>query len=1374
LPPQPLKVKPIQDNRTESMELYAAEAESIKKRVEEWMLHPNYELEATFGRGGTIGEVDATTFLAVAQRLRAKGYHALPQGDYMTVITPEHIRFTIGSLGVIQAYCEDDTMAGKPYDVMIKDRATAESQVDLDDYGTRIKVRRETTLAHDDAQVMKLFETWAAQKKAFRMIRRWSFEGEGIQIDMSIIRSTVKIKSGDFKWQRSFRDQDVMNTPPTYEIEVELRHMPDDTAASSTKRIVKGIGEILRGIQKSTILIRTSVADRARGSYKELTGSDLFRGPALITLQKENFSKEHPEKTPNIRDGYNVTDKADGLRCLGFVDGKGDFYLIDMGMNVYRTGLRNPALRLSLIDGEWVTQTKDSPPKPMQQFLAFDIFYATDKRDVSMFPFQPGALLPVPEGAPPPTALPPEDSRHHQLKEWMKTWNSGDGPQMMPGVSIDTKLQVAAKDFFFAKAGDMSIFKAADKVLTTARPYYTDGLIFTPNANPLPAKAGGTFWEQFKWKPPADNTIDFLVVTEKVTGSKTIDKVITGIKPGTTGETLTYKTLRLFVGSRTDNPRDIILNKRELPRRDRGFEGKRGGTNYKPVVFTPKEFPDPMASYCCLPIERDPDTGEEFVVTEHSGEPIQDKTIVEMSYDPSQPPKWRWKPLRVRMDKTERYQRGTISRTLNSDVNAEGVWNSIYDPITETMIRRGIEEPTADELALLGGRVREGSARQYFDRQGPEADEGLATEMKKFHNRWIKETILFNTGLGGGDKTLVDLACGVAGDLHKWLRMKVAFVLGVDYAAKNIMDTADSCYTRYMNQAVKLGGLQAVSPMVFAIADSSKPLVDGTAGSTDEEKDILRSVFGKVKPTGSVPAYVEESCASRLKMGADCVSCMFAIHYMFETPQKFNGFLRNLSDIMKVGSYFIGCCPDGNKVFDMLRAAPSKRGIDNGTVIWDITRQYEVDDIPEGDDGFGLGIDVEFISIGKAHREYLVPFQLLEDKMRTIGCELLTAEELREIGMVNSTATFDVSWEMAKKKGEKFPMSDAIKEFSFLNRWFIFKRKRQESMAAAVIAETGVKNPKERPVTLVTEPLKGRAESLKQAAQQQSLAATEVQNAEEASTMSAKTRNRRANQVAQIASTIPAREAEDAVSSRAPLLTEGTVAVAPGPAAPARRSYTKGEVFLFYGKAGLNDEQLRMKDPGAGRWLSPSARFPIEDPETGIIYPTVEHFIAGMRMKIATNKPELSETLFSREGIIHQKSLADRVAFTNAGTKALTEEEDMQLLEEEIISVKDAMKEPYLRQRYWRDDKKGKIVDEAAWATVKNDVIEEAITQRWTKDARFKKIVERARELGKYLLYYTPGAASSNVGGIRSTKTGEIEGQNLIGKAIMRLAGYPE
>jgi len=703
------------------------------------------------------------------------------------------------------------------------------------------------------------------------------------------------------------------------------------------------------------------------------------------------------------------------------------------------------------------------------------------------------------------------------------------------------------------------------------------------------------------------------------------------------------------------------------------------------------------------------------------------------------------------MDKTERLQRGIISRTLNSDAVAEDTWNSIYDPITETMIKTGIEEPTAEELAALGGRTRESSARQYFDRQGPEADERLAAGMKKFHSRWIKETILYGVGLRGGDKTLLELACGVAGDLHKWMRMNVSFVLGIDYAAKNIMDTEDSAYTRYMNQAIERGGLEDIPPMVFAIADCSKSLVDGSAGSNEEEKDILRSVFGKVRPVGSVPPFVEQVGASRLKQGADCVSCMFAIHYMFESSGKFNGFLRNLSETLKVGGYFIGCCPDGEKVFDLLRGVESKKGQEGDTVLWDITKQYDADEIPEGDGGFGLGIDVEFISIGKGHREYLVPFQLLEDKMRTIGCELLNAEELKDIGMVNSTATFDVSYAMSQKKGEKFAMGPAIQEFSFLNRWFIFKRKRQESMAAAAAPANVVPSAKrmnEQPAANV-----GRSATVKKNAQNAAAAATAVQESEAAAL------NRTQLRTAQVA---------EAANTTA--LSPGrTVPVARGPAAdPATaRSYTEGEVFLFYGKAGIKKDVLGIKDPGAGRWLAPSSRFPIEDTEDKTIYPTVDHYIAGMRVKLASDKPELAKSLFSREGTIHQKFLTDRLALTDAGTKPMSEEEDARILESETAAVKDAMRPPYLK-RYKA------TIDEGVWATLKNGVIQTAIEQRWAKDARFRKIVEAARDRGKYLLFYTPGGTTSNVGGIRSTQSGQIEGENLIGKAIMKLAGYPD
>ncbi|NDE18304.1 hypothetical protein EBZ80_25655, partial [bacterium] len=309
------------------MELYSAEAKAIGAQVQEWLEHPDYELESTFGDKGVV---DATTFITVAKRLRAKGFTALPQEDRLTITTKEHVRFTLSGLGVISAYCRDDVLAGKPYTAVIKDRAAGTSTVDLDEYGVRIKNRRELPMAADDAEVKKLLEQWDRVPKAFRMIRRWSFEGEGAVFDLSIVRSTKKDLRGDYRWQRRFRDQDIMAAAPSYEIEVELRRVAGDDATAAMKRLVRNVGEVLRGIQKNSVLIRASTRQKVLGAYKELTGTDLFRGPAPRTLQKKNFMKQREEGEDNIRDGYNVTDKADGLRCLGFCDKKGELFLIDM------------------------------------------------------------------------------------------------------------------------------------------------------------------------------------------------------------------------------------------------------------------------------------------------------------------------------------------------------------------------------------------------------------------------------------------------------------------------------------------------------------------------------------------------------------------------------------------------------------------------------------------------------------------------------------------------------------------------------------------------------------------------------------------------------------------------------------------------------------------------------------------------------------------------------------------------------------------------------------------------------------------------------------------------------------------------------------
>ena len=202
------------------MELFSAEANAIKTQVNEWLLHDDYELETVFGEKGIV---DSTTFLAVAKRLRAKGYTNLPQEDRLTITTKDHVRFSIDSLGIIQKYCIDNVLAGKPFTAMIKDRAVATKNIDLEEYDIRIKQRREIGMAHDDAEVKKLMDQWSRVPKAFRMIRRWTFEADGVRIDMSIVRSTTQNSRGEYKWQRKFNDEDIMASVPSYEIEVELR-----------------------------------------------------------------------------------------------------------------------------------------------------------------------------------------------------------------------------------------------------------------------------------------------------------------------------------------------------------------------------------------------------------------------------------------------------------------------------------------------------------------------------------------------------------------------------------------------------------------------------------------------------------------------------------------------------------------------------------------------------------------------------------------------------------------------------------------------------------------------------------------------------------------------------------------------------------------------------------------------------------------------------------------------------------------------------------------------------------------------------------------------------------------------------------------------
>jgi hypothetical protein len=1307
------------------MEVTPAEAEKIKSLINEWLSNERQELEATFGYKGVV---DSSTFLAVSQRLTERGFKYETQPDRMTIILPERIRFTLNGSGVIQQYCRDDTLEGKEFIAIIKDKASRIGDIDLKEYNVRIKTRREEPLVHDSDVVINALSQWKNQKKAFRIMKRWTFKGNGLQFDLSLIRSTYRDQKGDYKWVRSFREQPILKAAPTYEIEVELHHASNITQQEALKIFVSGIGEVLKGVQKNNILIRKTIKDKVLQEYTALTGDDSFRGVQPVTLEMENFKEEINENTPNIRTGYNVTEKADGLRCMGYCNNEGELFLIDNGMNVYRTGLKKAKCKNTLVDGEWVT--KDKNGEQIRLFLIFDIYYGLEKVKTSTLPFREV------EGV-------EDDSRYRHMKAWEEAWNEDGGPEIVgSGVNLLNKLNVSVKNFEFGKAGDNSIFIGASNLLSREYIYHTDGLIFTSNVAKIPDAPGKGWKSQFKWKPAEENTIDFLVIMEKDPEFIDMDKVTSGIHPET-GEILNYKTMRLYVGSKKSaaliNPQVTVLYDEPLPDKS---------SKYKPILFTPPDFTTALSSVAYGKLEMDSVESGEFIMTEVTNEPIYDRSIVEMRYDPKRAPGWRWIPIRVRHDKTEKFQKGKIDRTLNSDVTAQSVWSTIHNPITKYMITTGSEIPLDSEMeAIRNIKKGVGLDNVYYDAAVlSEEDIAFTTILREFHNEWIKNTILYKTAFKTGVRRLIDVACGKAGDLYKWKygakfqqdKGGLMQILGIDYSASNIRDPVNGAYQRYLSEIIKYGK-ERTPKCLFAIGDSTKTWSSGEAGMTPEDSDMLRHVFGKTPAEGAVPPYVNKYFTSAFREGADLISCMFALHYMFESKEKLDKFIDNLAENLVVGGLFIGCCFDGDKVFNMLRKVKqdaAKIGKEGDAKIWSITKRYDAQEFHDDETSIGLPVDVFFMSIGTENREYLVSFPYFVKRMKEIGCEVLSDKDARQYGLAEGTGMFEFAHQMAANNGKVYEMPESLKEYSFLNRWFIFKR----------VSGNGIELDMEHDEEVQEEvPLNTNIHD-----------SIDVTRGERA----------KASQMLKI----DADKTSKAMSKANVQLGEADAAAMGATVAEpqAPNKYTVDKVFRIGETAVLRD-QLKINKPNAARYLAPiqyaNIIDTIENDEgvlVDVIYPSVEHYILGMKFKHAVNRPDLAIKIASVNGSIYTKYKNKRDS-EKRGTKDITDTRKHELMLEELAELHKATNPSELKLY-------GVKFYENVWSGIKDKVLREGLEQRYKTDKAYKDIIDTVRSKGMYVLYSSYDN-NTELGG-KHAKDGSIAGGNKVGRMMMEIAAF--
>ena len=149
--------------------------------------------------------------------------------------------------------------------------------------------------------------------------------------------------------------------------------------------------------------------------------------------------------------------------------------------------------------------------------------------------------------------------------------------------------------------------------------------------------------------------------------------------------------------------------------------------------------------------------------------------------------------------------------------------------------------------------------------------------------------------------------------------------------------------------------------------------------------------------------------------------------------------MRNLSECIKEGGYFIGTCYDGNKVFNQLKDKKRGEGVsiyENEQKIWEISKDYDHASFNGDETSVGYPINVFQETINKTFKEYLVNLDYFTRVMENYGFKPITDTEAVELDIPSSLGNFE------KLYKKTFNMTPNERQISFLNTYFIFKKIR--------------------------------------------------------------------------------------------------------------------------------------------------------------------------------------------------------------------------------------------------------------------------------------------------------------------------------------------
>lgn len=760
----------------------------------------------------------------------------------------------------------------------------------------------------------------------------------------------------------------------------------------------------------------------------------IFFGPLIVDLSANQAMKLDPDALPdiatntNIQINYLITDKTDGERNLLFIDSKGAVYGIDRASNIKSLGLIMPSLKDTILDGELVSRAEDG--HVLNNFYIFDA-YIYQGKCIMHHPFLIGR----------------SEGRHHAILEVVRYFETGNNI-----IQSNEKLPLLIYKKDYIPGNSARTYEGLDQEEQTQMqincerllnkmnhayggylevghlfPYKTDGLVFLPNnmgvfqsregASAFNSNRGHPFkaarWNlNYKWKPADLLTIDF-----RVDFIKSMDK-------GTHGKMIyeyrgdqKYVRVQLKTAIYQNRPEDnnalnfYLLNSgvklQSLPESYPFFavnpfigEFDADGVmkNYMSDALFPVDTNDNV--YC------------------DSGDILTDGQIVECSYVRDiREEQLRWHPHRVRADK----------QAPNSYLVAATSWYLINNPITRDFLSGSTTSANTDTEAK--GNLE--NVTYYSDNKETNF---LTKPLNDFNTGFVKSYLINRALTGYIRPKVLDLAVGKFADMSKYVHGGVNTLVGIEIGYDGLNNPVDGGCKRMLEWAKRSPAVNKLADRTMLIVgDATKNISNGECSRDNLNRYYLDVLYGRMP--GNTPKLKKlEGVALE---GFDVVACMYAIHYMMDTENALDAFLRNVSENLLDQGYFIGTCLDGMSVLKEMG-----RSLELSGVIGDKT-VFKIKKIDTDADAYkyitvGNKVLVYYEKFAGQFAENLVNMSYLRERARIHNLKLLEYRTfLEEPG--NLLSQYEATH---KREAARIREEDALMTWAGFNAYFIFQKVR--------------------------------------------------------------------------------------------------------------------------------------------------------------------------------------------------------------------------------------------------------------------------------------------------------------------------------------------